>query len=314
MMAWLVEEEDGEISSLHARVMKPSELKSALSPLAWKIMELLAERPYYPKEMSKKMKIHEQKIYYHIRNLEKAKLVEIVREERRQGAITKYYSITEPAFALMLKPMEHSSKIFKIKDEQREFLEPFIQDGKFNALFVLGSHEPHGPTKEVGHDGVYAANMALFFGSFLNYVPKASVKFDTEIKKTSMKSNLILIGGPAVNSIIADINSKLPIRFGKVQYKNNYYDSFHSNLSNKTYSDENYGLIVKIRNPYDKEKSILVIGGRKFKGTRAAMLAFLTKFDGICSGNKFDKKVFAKVVDGLDLDNDGEVDSVEFIE
>ena len=314
MMVWIADEKNGKTISLPAKILKPEELKTALSPLAWKIMELLAERPYYPKELGRKLKMHEQKVYYHIRNLEKANLVKVVKEDRRQGAITKYYSVTNPAFALTLKPLEPSSKIFKMKEKQKKFLEPFIKDGKFNAFIVLGSHEPHGPTKEIGHDGIYAANLALFFGTFLNYVPQTSIKFDTELKKGGLKNNLILIGGPAVNSIIADVNSKLPIKFSKVQYKNNYYDSFHSNISDKTYSDENYGIIVKARNPYDKDKSILVIGGRKFKGTKAAMLAFLKNFDDICSGNKFNKNFYAKVVDGLDMDNDGKVDAVEFLE
>ena len=58
----------------------------------------------------------------------------------------------------------------------------------------------------------------------------------------------------------------------------------------------------------------MVVGGRRFKGTKAAMLAFLLKFDELCSGNSYNKKFYAKVVDGLDLDNDGEVDFVEFLE
>jgi DNA-binding PadR family transcriptional regulator len=314
MMTWLVEEKNGKPTSLPARILKPEELKVALSPLAWKILELLTEKPYYPKELGKKLKMHEQKIYYHIRNLEKSNLIKVIREERRQGAITKYYSITDPALVLVLKPLQPSSKFFKIKQEHEKFLEPFIQNGKFNALIVIGSPEPHGPTKERGHDGVYATNLALFFGTFLNYVPGDCVRFDTELSKEDLKNNLILLGGPSVNSLIAKVNSKLPIKFGKVEYKNNFYDSFHSDISDKSYSDESYGIIVKIKNPYDKEKSILVVGGRRFKGTKAAVLAFLLKFDDLCSGNSYNKKYHARVVDGLDMDNDGEVDFVEFLE
>ena len=314
IMPWIVEDIDGKPTSLPARILKPEELKVALSPLAWKILELLAEGPSYPKELGKKLKMHEQKIYYHIRNLEKSKLIKLIREERRQGAITKYYSITDPALALVLKPLEPSSKFFEIKQGHKEFLEPFIQNGKFNAIFVIGSPEPHGPTKERGHDGVYATNLALFFGTFLNYIPENCVKLDIELREGDLKNNLILIGGPSVNSVIAKINSKLPIKFGKVKYKNNFYDSFYSDISEKTYSDENYGIVVKIKNPFDKKKSILVVGGRRFKGTQAAMLAFLLKFDELCSGNSYNKKFHAKVVDGLDLNNDGEVDFVEFLE
>jgi len=313
-MTWVVEEKNGKPTSLPARILKPEELKAALSPLAWKILELLAERPYYPKELGKKLKMHEQKIYYHIRNLEKSKLIKVIKEERRQGAITKYYSITNPALVLVLKPLQPSSKFFEIKDEHEKFLEPFVQDGKFNATFVIGSPEPHGPTKEVGHDGTYATNLGLFFGTFLNYIPENGVKLDTEIREKDLKGNLILIGGPGVNSITAKVNFKLPINFSKVKYKNNFYDSVYSTISKKTYSEDSYGIIVKIKNPFDKTKSILVVAGKKFKGTRAAMLAFLLKFDELCTGNSYNKGFYAKVVDGLDLNNDGEIDFVEFLE
>lgn len=311
---WIVKEERGKHSSLPARIMKPEEMKAAMSPLAWKILQVLAEKPYYPKEIAKKLKVHEQKVYYHIRNLEKSKLIKVVREERKQGAISKYYYITNPALTLVLKPLEPTTKLFKTKAEHENFLSPFINEGKFNALFIIGSPEPHGPTKERGHDGIYATNLGLFFGRFLNYTPSNSVKVDTEIKKEDLKNNLILIGGPAINHITSKVNSKLPIRFVKLKHNGSYYDSFHSKISKKNYTDESYGIIVKTRNPFDKNKKILVLAGRKFKGTQAAMLAFLMKFDELCEGNSYNKKYHARVVDGLDLDHDGEVDFVEFIE
>lgn len=311
---WLVKEENGEHSTLPTKIIKPEDLKRALSPLAWKILQLLSEKPYYPKEIGRKLKVHEQKVYYHIRNLEKSKLIKVVREERRQGAITKYYSITNPSLSLALKPLEPTTKFFKIKQEYENFLHPFIEKGKFNAHFVMGSPEPHGPTKVRGHDGMYATNLGLFFGRFLNYIPEDSIKLDTQIRGNDLKKNLILIGGPAVNYITSKVNSKLPIRFVKVKYRGNYYDSFYSTISKKNYSDESYGIIVKTKNPFDKAKQILVVAGRKFKGTRAAILAFLLKFDELCEGNSYNKKYHAKIVDGLDLDHDGEVDYLEFIE
>jgi DNA-binding PadR family transcriptional regulator len=311
---WIVKEEGGKHSSLPARILKPEELKAATSPLAWKILQLLTERPYYPKEIGKKLKVHEQKIYYHIRNLEKAKLIKVVREERRQGAITKYYYITNPALTLILKPLEPTTKFFKMRQEYENFLSPFITEGKFDAVFVMGSPEPHGPTKQRGHDGIYATNLGLFFGRFLNYSPTNSVKLDTEMRKEDLKNNLILIGGPAINHLTSQINSKLPIKFVKVKHNGSYYDSFYSTISKKNYTDESYGIIVKANNPFDKTKKILVLAGRKFKGTQATMLAFLLKFDELCEGNSYKKGYPARVVDGLDLDNDGEVDFVEFIE
>ncbi len=313
-MAWIVEEKDGKVRTLPVRILNPIELKATTSELAWKILQSLAKKPSYPKELSKKLKTHEQKIYYHVRNLEKAKIIEMIREERRQGAVTKFYSIKDPAFALTLKPLEPASKLFALKREYKEFLEPFITEGKFNAIFVMGDPEPHGPTKERGHDGICATNLALFFGTFLNYIPESKTKLDTELTENDLKENLILIGGPGVNAITAKVNLKLPIRFQRVKYKNNYYTSLYSTVSGKTYTDESYGIIVKVKNPWNKEKYIMIIAGRKFWGTKAAVLAFTIKFDELCSGNSYDKNTQARIVDGLDLDNDGEVDFVEFLE
>lgn len=313
-MQYILEKKEDKAKLIPARILEPKHLRKALSPLAWKILQLLAERPYYPKELGKKLKMHEQKIYYHIRNLEKAGLIRIIREEERQGAMAKFYTINEPAFALILKPLEPATKLFSMKTKYRDYLSPFIENGKFNATIIIGNPEPHGPTKERGHDGMYATDLALFFGTFLNYFPESSIKEDTQIRENDLKNNLIILGGPGVNIITKKINSKLPIKFKKVKYKENFYIGFESSVSGKSYIDEGYGIIVKMKNPFDKTKQILVIAGRRYFGTKAAVLAFLTKFDELILGNPYNKKIHARVIDAIDLDSDGIVDFVEFVE
>lgn len=310
-MQWIVEKKN-KTYSLPTRILKPEQLKNALSPLAWKILQLLIE-PKYPIELAKKLKVHEQKIYYHIKNLEQAGLIKVVKKEMIQGAMAKFYTITQPAFSLILKPLEESQKLFSLKKEHEEFLKPFIKQGKLNALIIIGSPEPHGPAKARAKD-IYAINLGLFLGSFLNYMPEAKVKLDTEISEADLKNNLIIIGGPAVNKITADINNKLPVRFQQVEYNKNYYSSVYSSVSKKTYGEEENGIIVKTKNPYDKTKEILVIAGRRAVGTKAAILTFLQNFDEICNGNNFNPKIFAKIVEGIDLDADGIIDTVEIKE
>jgi DNA-binding PadR family transcriptional regulator len=311
-MQYILDKKENSTSMLPARIVEPSQIRKVLSPLAWTILKLLAENSYYPKELGKKLKMHEQKIYYHIRNLEKAGLVKVEREERRQGAITKYYSITDPAIALILKPLEPATKLFSSKKEHDDFLFPFIENGKLNAKIVIGNAEPHGPTKERGHDGLYATDLALFLGTFLNYIPSSSVVFDTEVK--DLKQNLILVGGPGVNSITKKVNDMLPIKFKEVKYRNNYYTAFYSTISKKIYSDESYGIVVKIKNPFDKTKYVLVVAGIRYFGTYAAVLAFLKKFDELVKGNPYNKKIHARIIDAIDIDSDGKVDLAEFVE
>ena len=47
----------------------PERLKAVLSKLSWRILQLLSEKEMYPMEVAKKLGVHEQKVYYHIRKL-----------------------------------------------------------------------------------------------------------------------------------------------------------------------------------------------------------------------------------------------------
>jgi DNA-binding PadR family transcriptional regulator len=313
-MTWLVDQKNGKTFVSGTAMLEPRQLRVACSPLAWKILKMISEKPSYPKEISNRLKVHEQKVYYHIRNLEKAGLVENLTEERKKGALARIYTVTNNAFTVLLRPLMESQKIFQMKKEHKAFLEPFVSEGKFNALIVLGSPEPHGVSRSRAKDGLFATDLGLFFGAFLNYIPEVSTKLDTEIREEDLKNNLILIGGPGVNVVTSKVNSKLPIRFEKIKEQENFYSGIHSEISGKEYSEEGCGIIVKTKNPFDKTKEILVIAGRRISGTRASISAFLKNFDEICKGNLNNPDVFANVVEGIDRDSDGIVDAVEFLE
>jgi hypothetical protein len=149
-------------------------------------------------------------------------------------------------------------------------------------------------------------DLALFLGTFLNYVPKLNVRLDTEVRDEDLKNNLIIIGGPIVNKVTDKVNQKLSIRFENGNIK--------STVSNETYPQDECGLIVKTKNPFNKDKKILVVAGKRFSGTRAAIIAFLKNFKKITQGNIHNNNIKAKVVEGVDLDADGIVDDVEFRE
>ena len=196
-----------------------------------------------------------------------------------------------------------------VEEQPKKFLEPFIENGQLNSLIIVGSPDPHGPEKARSRDGYYGIDLALFLGTFLNYIPSLNVRLDTEIREEDLKNNLILIGGPVVNTVTGKINSKLPIRFDK---KNNW--TIVSDLSGKTYHSDETGIIVKIKNPFNTKKYILLVAGKRYAGTRAVMMAFLKHFKKIFSGNTHNENVLAKVVEGVDLNSDGIVDDVEVME
>lgn len=302
---FIIDKQKTEVYSLPAKEIKAEYAGSLSSELAQKILHLLAKEPMYPIDIAKSLKMHEQKIYYHIRNLERAGIVKIARKESRQGATANFYALSEPAFVIKFKDFESTSKIAQIRNES-EFLEPLIKDGQLDALIIVGSPDPHGPDKARSRDGYYGMDLALFLGTFLNYVPKFNVKLDTEVREDDLSNNLILIGGPVVNKIVEKVNSKLPIRFENGNIK--------SEISSESYPQDECGLIVKAKNPFNREKYILVVAGKRFSGTRAAIIAFLKGFKKITQGNVHNPNILAKVVEGIDLDSDGIIDDIEFRE
>ncbi|TAL57427.1 MAG: S-layer protein [Nanoarchaeota archaeon] len=177
-------------------------------------------------------------------------------------------------------------------------------------MIIIGSPDPHGPEKARSRDGYYGIDLALFLGAFLQTAPKPNVKLDTEVKEQDLKeNNLIIIGGPIVNHVTELVNAKLPVRFDKETHF-----AVKSTISGKVYPNDEIGMIVKAKNPFNPEKSILVVAGKRYPGTRAAILAFTTKFQELSIGNIHQKQTLAKVVEGIDYDSDGIVDDVEIRE
>ena len=311
MTKWIIEYKENKKFTLPAKIMNKKNIKAISSETAWKILQILSETPTYPKDIAKKLKIHEQKIYYHIRNLENAGIIRVAKHENMHSVIAKIYELDKPALVITLKEMEESQKI-PMTDS--DFLYPHIKNGKLESLIVIGSHESHGPEKVKAKDAPFAINLGLFIGSFLGYIPPLSVKVDTEIKKQDMKKNLIIIGGPAVNKTCEQINNTLPIKFKTNKKEKRFYSSIYSTLSKKNYDSEEIGIIVKTKNPFNKDKSIIVLAGRRSQGTKAAIFAFIHRFDEISKSNNYKQNIFAKVVEGIDADSDGLIDSVEIKE
>jgi len=306
---FVVDKSKAEVTSLPAKEIKLANLKHLSSKVAHSILKELAKNASYPRELAKKMKIDEQIVYYHIRNLEKAGVIEVVKRERIQGSFANFYALTHPAFVIKFKEFETTRKFSELEKTQEKFLDPFIEDGKFNATIIVGSPDPHGPDKARSRDGYYAIDLSLFFGTFLNYTPGSSVKLDTEARTEDLENNIILIGGPIVNTVTEKFNSKMPLNFDS---SNNW--AVHSTISKKTYTSDEAGIIIKTKNPINPKKSLLLIAGKRYSGTKAAIIAFLKHFSEIAKGNKFNDKIYAKVVEGIDLDSDGVVDEVEFLE
>lgn len=278
---------------------------SALSKDRLEILKLLAAEPMYPAEIARQLKLPEQTIYYHMRSLVSAQLVEISSEEQKQGGTAKRYSF--PADSLSVLLSERKAKSARISRQRKipGFFEPFVRNGVFDARMVVGSPDPHGPYRSRGSE-FCATEVAMYLGGFCSF-EYPLYYLDTELTEQQRRHNLIALGGPKVNTLVNDVNASLPIRFDKSNF------SIYSSLSKKKYT-EDVGIVELVPNPFNPKSKMLVIAGSSHHGTRIGVLGLLRHQKEFEKGNAFDSSVMAKVIAGYDEDSDGIVDTVEILE
>jgi DNA-binding transcriptional ArsR family regulator len=305
---FFIEETKKGQKAYKALQLKPKSFNVLNSDLAQKILNELSKRPSCAMDIARRLKEHEQKIYYHLRRLENAGIIKMDRTEERAGATAKIYSVSHPFLAIKLFDGNYLTDV-KTKAREIEFFKPFINKGKLDATIVVGSPDPHGEYGIQALDGSAGIDLALFLGTFLKN-SKPNYKLDTQVSKSDMKGNLILIGGPRANIIIDKFNKEMPL----------YFDTKHgfnlvSSLTKSVYSSDDVGIIIKMKNPMANkgDKYILVLSGIRFKGTRAAIIALIKQMRKVQTGNSFDNGI-ARVVRGIDKDADGRIDDVEFLE
>ena len=292
---------------------KPSEMRVLSNPIAWKIVNLLANRPMYPAQIAKELKIYEQSAYYYIRKLLTIRAIGQVETSFVRGGTAKLYKTEYAAFGIEMDWGERkfeTVKNGKINKNVRTFFEDFIDEGLFNGTIVVGAPDPHGPYRSSARDGHYAAQLAFFLGGLCSLPQNFVVKLDVDAKseKISRTENIISIGGPGTNIITSEFNRYLPIRFDE--------SNFWSGLiapQGRTHTLDNHGLIAKIRNPFSEKVKIIIIAGVRSAGTKSAIIALTNH------GNEILKKFnqddnWAVVVQGFDMDSDGKIDTIDIVD
>jgi DNA-binding transcriptional ArsR family regulator len=304
-----------EISMMH----DAQKLKMILGKLSWKILTMLAEEEMYPLEIARRLGVHEQKVYYHIRKLAKAAAITVVREEKKKGATAKYYKPVSPAFGIEFprgyKTLQMPSLLASSEQIQNFFKEFINENGAFEGKIVVGSPTPHGPFKTSARDGHYAAHLTFFLGQFAKMPVDFAIKLDVDVKaEKEEKNNLILVGGPGTNLLTQEINEHLPVRFNMQSSDQGFLlGGMVSGKTSRVYTADVAGLIAKIANPWDNTKRIIVLAGNKGVGTKACVLALANFWKKTLQEYRGESE-FATVIQGFDLDGDGKVDSVEVLE
>jgi len=276
-----------------SRLLRPAELRLILEPTRWKILKLLAERPMFPREVAKELNLDEQLVHYHFNQLRRSGVVHVVRTEARRGATARFFEVRDNAFAVLLRDAWTGAAV-------PDFLSPFYRKGRFDAKIVVGSPDPHGPHNARARDAFYAVDLALFFGSLCERA-EPCVRLDTEIREGELRdNNLVIVGGPIVNLVESQVNESLPVRI-----KTGAVNTVFSAKTGKSYGDP-AGFVARAPSHWNPERSMLVVAGNSFAGTKAAILAVMTESKQITRE--------AHVFVGLDLDGDGMVDAVELKE
>jgi len=290
----------------------PGLAQALLQPMRWKILQELANVDQCARELAKKLSASQQVVCYHLKELEKIGFIRLQRRERRRGAIAKYYRAEHRAIAVVasgLKELETSNEESNLSEMSTRLLAPYITNGTFNGHVVVGSPDQHGIFRERDLGGYHASYLAFFLGSLLPLARTNVLKLDTELTQQQILENLILVGSPRVNTIAMMMNEFLPITHELAGP-----DVIMSTISERTYAEPQDGAVQMIRNPMNPESKVIVLAGNEAVGTQAAIMAFVKYTEDIAAGNVFNREIVARVVSGVDANQDGTIEDVEFLE
>ena len=311
-MSYLLLKERGVDKLLPTRILSdPKIAQLLLQPTRWKILGELSNEEKCAKDLARAFKTSEQVICYHLRELERAGLITLQKTVRKRGAMAKYYRAEEKAITIVPKVANPSRDLTEqsLSESSAKMLEPFISGGHFDGHIVLGSPDAHGIFSSRARCGDRATDLALFVGSLLPVTRESVVRLDTEISEQELRRNLIVVGGPRVNTVTMGLNEFLPIT-----YELTGRNMMISRLTGRSYAGEEEGAIQLILNPNNEESKAFVIAGNSYLGTRAAVLAFIKYTDEIAKGNTTNRSAISRVVTGIDMNSDGLVDDVQFLE
>ncbi len=309
---WIVEETGSGVAAHEVEAIdKPGRIGAVSSPLAWRILQEIAKAPDYPNALADRLKVHEQKVYYHVRRLEAAGFLKVLREEPKRGASARVLGPTADAFAILLKSRgapvpfpaaPHAGAVSR-------FLEEFSRGGTFDGSIVVGSPYPHGPFVTTARDSPYAVQLGFFLGRLFAPPKDLVVRFDTEVKAIGPgRENMILVGGPVANIVTMDLNPHLAVNF---DWKQVWH--VESSRTRRTYAEEAVGIVAKVRNPWNRAKTIVVLSGLHYQGTLSSILGLTGFADEVLEGHTPGTD-FYRVVSGEDRDGDGRIDAVTVLE
>lgn len=269
------------------------------------ILRLLAKEKMYPLEVSRELDLEKQKTYYHFKKLSRAGLIQEAGEVNVSGGSATLYTASAPSY--FFDTGNGEEKAFPVTSSKaREFLRPLVEDGEVRGKIVVGSPEPHGPDRVQARDGHLAGEIGAELGRYGDS-EKSCVLLDTEVVRDSIfDETMLLVGGVLTNTITRRFNEAFPASFEgeKFPYR-------EIKTPEASYSDDSIGVVARAEHPEETGEALFIVAGVRNSGTEAAVLAFknLESLVDSYSGGSF-----YFIVQGLDVDGDGEIDDYEVIE
>jgi DNA-binding transcriptional ArsR family regulator len=288
----------------------PSSFFPAAAGTGARILECLARGPDYPSSIARSLKVYHQTVYYHIQKLESAGLVKRVGGKVVRGGNAGLYALATDGYAVEFDVDSEPFEGLAAASRSRSlgaFLSEFIAGSEFDGWIVVGSPEPHGPNRTQGRDAHYAVQLGFALGQFVRLPGKFPVKLDVDLKNEKLEgSNLLIIGGPRTNLVASEVNTHLPIRFSEESFWGSIVDE-----KGRRYLSEWESMVAKVKNPWNPERSCVVVAGLSGAATKAAIIGMTNYADQVLEG--YSQGDYAVVLKGTDLDGDGKADSVEVL-
>jgi len=301
-MAVILEEDKEGYLKLESLELSDEMIDSIRDETRREILLKLADKPVYPAELSRKLGVSKQKIYYHVENLAEAGLIEEERSKNVSGGTATVYKTSADAVHFKFKEGEKSG-ITPASESTEMFLSTAGTD---DLSVVVGSPDEHGPDRVRARDGHLAGEIGLRLGKYFDPENISIVEDVDLVRDEDFNRNMIFLGGVLTNTVSKRFNEYFPANFTGTSFPYREISTPES-----SYTEENIGVIAKTGHPENSDKSIFMVAGVRNKGTKAAVYAFKNLETII---EDYREGEFYAVVRGLDLDGDGEVDSFETVE
>jgi DNA-binding transcriptional ArsR family regulator len=305
----VVYEKDGQVFSSKVKLFSDAGAISSLSsPVSLRILKMSTERQLYARELARVLGLSEQTVYYHVRRLIDAGLIEVIESSPVRGAMAKKLSASSDGLAVLYRSSRTNAGRGAGHSPLAKFFGDFLSDHTFDGLLVIGSPEPHGPFRASARDGHYSAELAFALGGLASIPKDFFVRLDTDVKvEKAYDTNLILFGGPATNVLTAELNRLLPVRFDESNYWAGLVDD-----SGRRFNGETDAVVARVPNPFKEGRHVVILAGIRHEGTKSAVLGLTQQSEEVLGGYS-GQDVFARVVRGYDQDGDGKIDRVDVL-